>query len=452
MDQTAILKTILAQTIVAANIASDAVQQTEEVLAGLATKANIASPAFTGIPTAPTPSDMTDSAQIATTEYLDRLRGAAGGIATLDNTGKIPSDQIPPTTVSAVFTAASQPDMLALAASPGNFCIRTDLSNATFILQQLPASTLANWYEIGFSPVLSVAGLTGAISATSLTAQLLAFIGDSGSGGARGEVPAPGTGDGLHKFLKASGGWTFPAVADLSDTKTGSGNLVLAASPTLTGTPVAPTATIDTNSGQIASTAFVLGQLSQAGDGTPQMDGTAARGLSTHGARADHVHPIDTSRAPLDSPAFTGMPTAPTQTAGDNSTKLATTAYADTGLATKAPLASPAFTGVPTAPTAAPGTNNGQIATTGFVQGAISGISSGQPIPTSSAYPVGMVAILYNNSSAITDEALVGGSVLLGFSLTPTGVVTGTPQSGTWKNISGVLVDSSAIGTFVRVT
>jgi len=33
--------------------------------------------------------------------------------------------------------------------------------------------------------------------------------------------------------------------------------------------------------------------------------------------------------APLASPAFTGTPTAPTQTAGDNSTKLATTAYVD---------------------------------------------------------------------------------------------------------------------------
>lgn len=33
--------------------------------------------------------------------------------------------------------------------------------------------------------------------------------------------------------------------------------------------------------------------------------------------------------APLDSPAFTGNPTAPTQTAGNNSTRIATTAYVD---------------------------------------------------------------------------------------------------------------------------
>jgi len=39
--------------------------------------------------------------------------------------------------------------------------------------------------------------------------------------------------------------------------------------------------------------------------------------------------------APLASPTFTGTPSAPTPSANDNSTKLATTAYVDTGLATK---------------------------------------------------------------------------------------------------------------------
>ncbi len=47
------------------------------------------------------------------------------------------------------------------------------------------------------------------------------------------------------------------------------------------------------------------------------------------------------SLAPRASPAFTGNPTAPTQSAGDNSTKLATTAYVD---GTFAPKIGPAFT------------------------------------------------------------------------------------------------------------
>ncbi|MCW3111360.1 MAG: hypothetical protein JWQ09_5866 [Segetibacter sp.] len=40
------------------------------------------------------------------------------------------------------------------------------------------------------------------------------------------------------------------------------------------------------------------------------------------------------AKAPLASPVFTGIPIAPTPTALDNSTKLATTAYVDTSVAT----------------------------------------------------------------------------------------------------------------------
>jgi hypothetical protein len=64
-------------------------------------------------------------------------------------------------------------------------------------------------------------------------------------------------------------------------------------SPALTGTPTAPTAAENTNTTQVATTAFVLGQASST---TPNMDGTAAVGTSNTFARADHVHPTDTSR------------------------------------------------------------------------------------------------------------------------------------------------------------
>jgi hypothetical protein len=96
------------------------------------------------------------------------------------------------------------------------------------------------------------------------------------------------------------------------------------ASPSLTGTPLSTTAAVDTNTTQIATTAFVVGQAAAA---TPLADGTAAVGTSTRYARADHVHPTDTTRAPLASPALTGTPTAPTATAGTNTTQLATTAF-----------------------------------------------------------------------------------------------------------------------------
>jgi hypothetical protein len=109
------------------------------------------------------------------------------------------------------------------------------------------------------------------------------------------------------------------------------------ASPTFTGTPLSTTAAADTNTTQIATTAYVVGQASSS---SPVMDGSATIGTSLKYARADHVHPSDTSRAPLASPTFTGTPSLPTgttgvtQSAGNNTTALATTAFVTTAVAT----------------------------------------------------------------------------------------------------------------------
>ena len=117
------------------------------------------------------------------------------------------------------------------------------------------------------------------------------------------------------------------------------------ASPTFTGTPLAPTATSGTNTTQIATTAFVQGELSSVGttisslstsiaakpslenSTVPVVDGTASVGTATTASKSDHVHPTDTSRAPLDSPNFSGSPTAPTASSGTNTTQIATTAF-----------------------------------------------------------------------------------------------------------------------------
>lgn len=80
-----------------------------------------------------------------------------------------------------------------------------------------------------------------------------------------------------------------------------------------------------------------------------KMNGPVSVGSSNDVARIDHVHPVDTSRAPvvhthaqadieglvatlsakapLASPSFSGTPRATTPTATDNSTRIATTAY-----------------------------------------------------------------------------------------------------------------------------
>jgi len=112
-------------------------------------------------------------------------------------------------------------------------------------------------------------------------------------------------------------------------------------SPVFTGTPTAPTAPVDTNSTQLATTEFFAGQ---AGTATPlapavtavvgtaikfarqdhvhptnftatatdiKMNGTQAVGTLLTYPRADHVHPTDTTRAPVASPTFTGVVTGP---------------------------------------------------------------------------------------------------------------------------------------------
>ena len=60
-------------------------------------------------------------------------------------------------------------------------------------------------------------------------------------------------------------------------------------SPTFTGTPLAPTAAVNTSTTQIATTAFVIGQASGL---TPSADAAvASSGASNTFARGDHVHP-----------------------------------------------------------------------------------------------------------------------------------------------------------------
>ncbi len=127
------------------------------------------------------------------------------------------------------------------------------------------------------------------------------------------------------------------SVKDLADTK------APIESPSLTGTPTAPTAAQGTNSTQIANTAFVKAAITALINGAP---GT-----------------LDTLKE--------------IAAAINNDPNFSTTI--NNALALKAPLASPALTGVPTAPTAAQGTNNTQIATTAYVRAAISALVGSSP-------------------------------------------------------------------------
>jgi hypothetical protein len=141
--------------------------------------------------------------------------------------------------------------------------------------------------------------------------------------------------------------------------------------------------------------------------------------------------------APLASPAFTGAPTAPTQTQGHNDTTIATTAFVVAGLAPKANLASPALTGTPTAPTAAANTNTTQIATTAYVQGEISGFAS-LASPAFTGTPTAPTQASTDNSTRIATTAFVNANTATdaplaspAFTGTPTAPTPGTSDNST---------------------
>lgn len=106
-----------------------------------------------------------------------------------------------------------------------------------------------------------------------------------------------------------------------------------------------------------------------AGTATPLVDGTAAVGTSTKWAHEDHKHPADTATADarIANAAGTVSPAAAGTATTGTSTKWAHEDHVHPTDTTRAPLASPALSGVPTAPTATAGTNTTQIATTAFV-------------------------------------------------------------------------------------
>jgi hypothetical protein len=163
-------------------------------------------------------------------------------------------------------------------------------------------------------------------------------------------------------------------------------------------------------------------------------------------------------KAPLASPTFTGTPSLPTgatgvtQTAGNSTTALATTAFVTTADALKANLASPTFTGTPAAPTATPGTNTTQLATTAFVTTA-DNLKAPLASPTftgTPTLPTGTIATTQtagNSSTAVATTAFVTTADNLKAPLASP-ALTGTPTAPT----AAPGTNTTQVGTTAFVT
>jgi hypothetical protein len=136
------------------------------------------------------------------------------------------------------------------------------------------------------------------------------------------------------------------------------------------------------------------------------------------------------------SPAFTGVPTAPTASSSTNTTQLSTTAFVQNN------KISPAFTGVPTAPTASDLTNTTQLATTAFVQNQLSSASG-----FSSAGTISAAGFLTTGSVSATGNVL-GGNIATGGNVVALGQIstTGNLTGGNINTAGAVSATGNVIG------
>ena len=271
------------------------------------------------------------------------------GYAGLDSTGKINPLHLPALAITDTFVVGSESEMLSLVAEVGDVAIRTDL-NKSFILCVSGASTLANWQELLTSVTVDqtiIDGSTNAVSGNAVfdglatkapivhTHNLQSVInaGNTVVNGSMYFKNSSGIQEAYFREYGVSFNYTQSyGLAGLYQSSFGSQGLVFSFT---------------------SNTDSVYNTLSLSTDN-----------LSGGGSKQVKIQNKSGTIALLsDIPS----PTAVDQTIIDGSTNAVSGNAVFDGLALKANLASPAFTGIPTAPTAAVGTNTTQIATTAFV-------------------------------------------------------------------------------------
>ena len=345
--------------------------------------APLASPTFTGTPKAPTATAGTNTTQIATTAFVKTA------VNTLDNdlqtqiNGKANSNHTHSNYASTSHTHSNYAPLASpaltgtpTAPTPTNSDDSTRIATTAFVRNVVNSATSHSHTNLD---------VLEDITSTKVNNWDSAY-------------------NSIDEFLHSESGspayYNIHQIGDAIDSKANAShshsNYAPLASPVLTGTPTAPTASSTTDNTQIATTAFVHNVVDEVDSDLQTQINGKANSSHTHSnyASTSHTH---SNYAPLASPTFTGTPKAPTATAGTNTTQIATTSFVTTAVnnletdlqdaidskanashshSNYAPLASPALTGTPTAPTPASTDDSTRIATTAFVKDVINTSSS----------------------------------------------------------------------------
>ena len=371
------------------------------VTSTLGTKAPLASPAFTGTPTAPTATAGTNNTQIATTGFVTAA-----------------SNKIELGDLSVTQNSASGSGALSYNNSTGVFSY-TPPASVNFANLTGKPTTVAGY---GITDALTT-GADADIGSNDFITTGKAYFANVFS--QTSNLPNASTYHGMFAHVHATGAayfahagnWVrlanqsevfsgaFSALTGKPTTLTGYGITDAAplASPALTGTPTAPTAASSTNTTQIATTAFVQSAISGFSSGANvSVSGNApsspsagdlwfdddALVLYVYYADGTSNQWVQTNPSSVDPSGFDG---AFSSLSGKPTTL---TGY---GITDAAQSNSPTLTGTPVAPTASSGTNTTQIATTAFVQ---------QEISSAGGYNDANVDTHLNRNTANTGEIL----------------------------------------------
>lgn len=412
------------------------------------------SPVFGGQPRAPTPSPSSNSTRLATTAfvqtnavlYIDNLLKTHPFVFTFNGrTGDIvltAQDIIAAGGEGEIFDSPNFTGIpTAPTAAPGTDT--NQVATTAFVMNAVAGGPFAPLNSPVFTgvpqgPTAAAGSSTGQLATTAFVMNAVA---ESVTG--------------VASFNTRTGNVVLEA-ADI----TSAGGALLA-SPTFTGIPAAPTPAPGTNTTQLATTAYVTAALAAISGGVTSFNTrTGAVSLNT-------TDITSAGGALLISPAFTGIPTAPTAGPNVNTTQIATCAFvmselanaavqsfngrvgavtltsADISAAGGAALQSPAFLGTPTAPTPAPGSNSTAIATTAFVEAALAGAGV-----TSFNGRTGVVLL------SLADITGAGGAPLASpsFSGTPTGPTAApgnsSQQLATTQFVTAALAGGAGVSSF----
>ena len=333
------------------------------------------SPAFSGIPTAPTAAAGTSTTQLATTAFVTSSPTFTGVPIAPTAAGGTSTTQLATT---AFVTSSPQFTGVPVAPTAADITATTQLATTAFVQNQKVSPVFTG---VPVAPTASAGTSTTQIATTEFVSVSPQFTGvPTAATAAAGTSTTQ-----LATTAFVTNGPIFTGTPTAPTATAGTANTQLATtafvtvSPVFTGTPTAPTAGAGIANTQLATTAFVT--VSPVFTGTPTAPTPAVGANNTYIATTAFVQGEKVS------PVFTGVPVAPTAPFGTSNTQVATTAFVS---------ASPQFTGIPTAPTADVSTANTQIATTGFVAAALT-------------YPGGLLGSMAQQNQESVD--IIGGSI-----------------------------------------